>query len=42
MRDELITYLKTQSLGTVAVSTEVPYGKDGEPLYLKKLQTNLY
>lgn len=38
MRDELITYLKTQSLGTVAVSTEVPYGKDGEPLYLKNFK----
>ena len=38
MRDELITYLKTQSLGTVSVSTEVPYGKDGEPLYLKNFK----
>lgn len=38
MRDELITYLKTQNLGTVAVSAELPYGKDGEPLYLKNFK----
>lgn len=38
MRDELITYLKTQSLGTVGVSEEVPYDKDGQALYLKNFK----
>lgn len=35
MRDELIAYLKLQDFGTVQISEEVPYTKDGEPLYLK-------
>jgi hypothetical protein len=38
MRADLIAYLKTQSLGTVSVATELPYGKDGEPLYLKNFK----
>lgn len=40
MRDALITYLKTQSatLKTVAVSDELPWSKDGEPLYLKNFK----
>ena len=40
MRDALITYLKAQSatLKTVAVSEELPWSKDGEPLYLKNFK----
>ena len=40
MRDALITYLKSQSatLKTVAVSDELPWSKDGEPLYLKNFK----
>lgn len=33
MRDELITYLKTLSLGTISISEELPWSKDGLPLY---------
>jgi hypothetical protein len=33
MRDELITYFKTLSLGTFSVSDELPYDKDGQPLH---------
>jgi hypothetical protein len=38
MRELLIAYLKTQSLGTVAVSDELPWTKDGDPLYLKNFK----
>jgi hypothetical protein len=40
MRDLLITYLKTQgtTLKTVGVSEELPWSKDGEPLYLKNFK----
>lgn len=40
MRDDLIAYLKTQSttLKTVAVSEELPWNKDGSPLYLKNFK----
>lgn len=39
MRDELITHLKTLNLGTVKVSEELPFNKDGEPLYLKNFKS---
>lgn len=39
MRDELIAHLKTLSLGTVKVSEELPYSKDGDPLYLKNFKS---
>lgn len=35
MRELLIAHLKTLSLGTVNVSEELPWSKDGSPLYLK-------
>jgi len=40
MRTALINYLKTQSatLKTVAVTDELPWTKDGEPLYLKNFK----
>ena len=38
MRADLIAYLKTQSLGTVSVTEETPWTKDGEPLYLKNFK----
>lgn len=38
MRDELITYLKTQRLGTVSVTDELPFDKDGDALYLKNFK----
>ena len=40
MRDELIAYLKTESqvLKPVVVSDELPWSKDGSPLYLKNFK----
>jgi hypothetical protein len=40
MRTSLINYLKTQAatLKTVTVSEELPWTKDGEPLYLKNFK----
>lgn len=40
MRDQLIAYLKTQTatIKPVAVSEELPWTKDGEPLYLKNFK----
>jgi hypothetical protein len=38
MRDELITYLKSAKLGTVTVTNELPYDKDGNALYLKNFK----
>ena len=40
MRDELITYLKSQTatLKTVGISDELPWTKDGSPLYLKNFK----
>ena len=38
MRNELVTYIRSQSLGTVSVSNEFPFSKDGEPLYLKNFK----
>lgn len=40
MRTALINYLKTQSavLNTVSVSDELPWSKDGEPLYQKNFK----
>jgi hypothetical protein len=40
MREEIIAYLKTQTatLKPVAVSDELPWSKDGEPLYLKNFK----
>jgi hypothetical protein len=40
MRDLLISYLKsqTQTIKPVAVSDELPWTKDGEPLYLKNFK----
>lgn len=35
MREELIAYFKTLSLGTISVTEELPWTKDGEALYLK-------
>lgn len=40
MRNSLIAYLKTQSatLNTVSVADELPWTKDGEPLYQKNFK----
>lgn len=40
MREELLAYLKTQTatLKPVVVSDELPWTKDGEPLYLKNFK----
>lgn len=38
MREDLIAYLKTLNFGTVAVSDELPWTKDGDPLYLKNFK----
>ena len=38
MRDELITYLKSKRLGTVTVTDELPFDKDGNSLYLKNFK----
>lgn len=38
MREELIAYLKTLNFGTIAVSDELPWSKDGDPLYLKNFK----
>jgi hypothetical protein len=38
MRDELLAYLKSQKLGTVSVTDELPYDKDGNALYLKNFK----
>lgn len=38
MRSELLTYLKTQNLGQVTLSQELPYEKDGSPLYNKNFK----
>jgi hypothetical protein len=38
MRNDLVTYIRSQSLGTVSVSNEFPFSKDGEPLYLKNFK----
>lgn len=38
IRDDLITYLNTQSLGTINVSNELPWTKDGVPLYLNNFK----
>jgi len=35
MRELLVAYLKTLSLGTIGVSDELPWTKDGDPLYIK-------
>ena len=35
MRELLIAYLKTLNLGTINISEELPWAKDGDPLYLK-------
>lgn len=38
MRNDIIAYLKTQSLGTVGISAELPWSKDNEGLYLKNFK----
>jgi hypothetical protein len=38
MRDELVTYIRSQNLGSVGVSSEFPFSKDGDPLYLKNFK----
>jgi hypothetical protein len=38
MRNELVTYIRSLSLGTVSVSNEFPFTKDGESLYLKNFK----
>ena len=38
MRDDLIAYLKTQTLKSVSVAEELPWAKDGTSLYLKNFK----
>lgn len=38
MRDEILTYVQSLNLGTVTVSTEVPWTDNDVPLYLKNLK----
>jgi hypothetical protein len=35
MRDDILTYLKTQSLGSLSISDNLPFDDSGVPLYLK-------
>jgi biopolymer transport protein ExbD len=35
MRTEVINYLKTQNLGSIAVSSDLPFDDSGVPLYTK-------
>jgi hypothetical protein len=35
MRDQVYDYLKTQSLGTMNLSSELPFDSSGQPLYVK-------
>jgi len=35
MRDQVYDYLQTQSLGTLALSAELPFNSGAEPLYVK-------
>ena len=38
MRDEIVTFCQTLNLGSVTVSTELPYDESGAALYLKNLK----
>ena len=38
MREEVITYLKTQSLGSLDLSENLPFDDSGVPLYLKNVK----
>jgi hypothetical protein len=38
MRDEILNYLRSQNLGVITVTTELPWSENGQELYLKNLK----
>ena len=38
MRSDVLTYLKTQNLGSLSVSNDLPFDDSGAPLYLKNVK----
>lgn len=38
MRSEVLTYLKTQNLGSLAISNDLPFDDSGVPLYIKNVK----
>lgn len=38
MRDEILNYLRSQNLGVITVTTELPWSENGQALYLKNLK----
>jgi|TARA_B110000977_G_scaffold143597_1_gene182340 hypothetical protein len=38
MRSETLTYLKTQNLGSLSISNDLPFDDSGSPLYLKNVK----
>jgi hypothetical protein len=38
MRDEILNYLRSQNLGVITVTQELPWSENGQELYLKNLK----